>query len=195
MAHAPPTPGPPARAREAARRLSRPWRRALAVAVGAAVGLALLVGRLANATSYLSNEPQTCINCHVMTNAYATWERGSHGRVAGCVDCHVPHSNPVAALAFKASDGLRHSYVFTLRREPQVMRLSAGAVPVVQANCLRCHADPVMMVRVAGPGERRCWTCHQEVHGRARSLSSSPHVRRPAVPSAGLDWIKEGLAE
>jgi len=195
MTHRSPTRGPLTRARDAVRGLSRPWRLALAVGVGVAMGLALLVGRLANATSYLSNEPETCINCHVMTNAYATWRRGSHGRVAVCVDCHVPHGNPVAALGFKARDGLRHSYVFTLRREPQVMRLSAGAVPVVQSNCLRCHGDQLAMVRVPGPGERRCWDCHQEVHGRARSLSSSPDVRRPELPSAGLDWFKEELDE
>ena len=38
---------------------------------GVAVGMALLVARLANATSYLSDSPETCINCHVMTDAYA----------------------------------------------------------------------------------------------------------------------------
>jgi cytochrome c nitrite reductase small subunit len=170
--------------------LSRRARWAVFGALGAAAGLALVVARVANATSYLSDDSKTCINCHVMTNAYATWQRGSHGKVAVCNDCHVPHSNPVATWAFKARDGLRHSYVFTLRAEPQVMRLSAGAVPVVQANCVRCHADRLVMVRLAGPAERRCWDCHQGIHGPVRSLSSSPAVRRPQLPSAGLDWMK-----
>lgn len=74
--------------------------------------------RIANATSYLSDSPQTCINCHVMTDAYASWQRGSHGRVAVCVDCHVPHSNLVAKYAYKSRDGLKHSCVFTMRKEP-----------------------------------------------------------------------------
>ncbi len=69
---------------------------------GVAVGMALLLVRIANGTSYLSDKPETCMNCHVMTDAYASWQRGSHGRVAVCVDCHVPHSNLVAKYAFKS---------------------------------------------------------------------------------------------
>ena len=160
---------------------------------GVAMGAALVLARIANATSYLSDEPQTCINCHVMTDAYASWQRGSHGRVAVCVDCHVPHSNLVAKYAFKGRDGLKHSYVFTRGTQPQVLALSAGAVPVVQVNCVRCHDHQVMMVRVAGSSERRCWDCHQGMHGETRSLSASPAVLRPRLPAAGLDWIeKEG---
>ena len=96
-------------------------RRAIYLLAGLAAGLALFIARISNAASYLSDAPQTCINCHVMTDAYASWQRGSHGKVAICNDCHVPHSNPVAKYAFKASDGLKHSYVFTFRLEPQVL--------------------------------------------------------------------------
>lgn len=160
--------------------------------LGVGGGLVLVTARTANAPSYLSDDPETCINCHVMTSAYATWQRGSHGRSAVCVDCHLPHSNPVANLTYKARDGLWHSWVFTMRREPQVLRLSKSAVPVVQANCVRCHFDQLAMTRLAGAKERTCWDCHLEIHGRARSLSSSPHILRPRLPSAGLDWMKKG---
>ncbi len=159
--------------------------------VGAAVGLALVVARISNAVSYLSDSPETCMNCHVMTDAYATWKRGSHARVTVCVDCHVPHENPVAKLAFKGKDGMRHSAVFTLRTEPQVMQLSKGAVPVVQSNCLRCHANQFAMIRLAETSERACWNCHDNIHGKVRSLSASPEILRPALPSAGLDWMKK----
>lgn len=157
--------------------------------VGAGVGMALLLARVANATSYLSDNPQTCINCHVMTDAYASWQRGSHGRVAVCIDCHVPHENLVAKYAYKSRDGLKHSYVFTTRSEPQVLNLSAPAVTVVQANCVRCHSRQVMMVAAAGP-QRRCWDCHQNIHGKVRSLSASPIELRPGLPDAGLEWMK-----
>jgi cytochrome c nitrite reductase small subunit len=161
---------------------------------GAALGMALVLTRIANATSYLSDEPQACINCHVMTDAYASWQRGSHGQVAVCVDCHVPHSSFVAKYAYKARDGLKHSYVFTMRKEPQVLRLSARAVPVVQANCVRCHDHQLMMIRLAGSAERRCWDCHQGFHGKTRSLSASPSMLRPGLPAAGLDWIKKEIS-
>lgn len=172
--------------------LPRLWRFATFLALGVAVGLAIAVARVSNAASYLTDSPEACINCHVMTDAYATWQRGSHRHVAVCSDCHVPHSNLVAKQAFKATDGLRHAAVFTFRLEPQVLRLSPGAVRVVQANCLRCHADQFAMIRLFETSERRCWDCHSNIHGEARSLSSSPHVLRPKLPSAGLEWMKKG---
>jgi len=169
------------------------WRLPCFLMLGMAAGAGLFVMHDSRATSYLSDAPETCMNCHVMTDAYATWQRGSHARAAVCVDCHVPQTNLIAALAFKAADGLRHSYVFTIRAEPQVLRLNPGAVPVVQGNCLRCHAERLAMVRLAAAAERTCWDCHHNIHGQVQSLSASPHVLRPDLPSAGLRWIKERM--
>jgi len=171
--------------------LSRPWRIAVYSLVGVAVGLAIVVARISNAASYMSSSPLACINCHVMTDAYASWQRGSHGRVAVCVDCHVPHDNIVAKLAFKGADGLKHSAVFTMGTAPQVLRLSAPARPVVQANCTRCHEDQLGMIRLPGPQERTCWDCHNNIHGSVRSLSASPTALRPPLPEAGLDWMNK----
>lgn len=162
----------------------------MVVAFGVAAGGGVVVARISNMVSYFSDVPETCMNCHVMTDAYATWKRGSHSRVAVCTDCHVPHSNPVAKWFFKGKDGMRHSAVFTLRTEPQVLRLSDGAVPVVQASCLHCHSDQFAMVRLAEVSERKCWDCHNSIHGKVHSLSASPEVLRPKLPSAGLDWMK-----
>ena len=158
----------------------------MCVCAGVVLGLAVVVARIARATSYLSDAPETCMNCHVMSDAYASWQRGSHARAAKCVDCHIPHSNPVAKLAFKAADGLRHSYVFTMGTQPQVLKLSKGAVPVVQANCLRCHAERFAMVRLPGVEERKCWDCHNTIHGKVHGLSASPRALRPRLPDAGL---------
>ncbi|UCD50769.1 MAG: cytochrome c nitrite reductase small subunit [Phycisphaerales bacterium] len=168
------------------------WQILIYLLVGIAVGVGLFVARIANAASYLSDSPETCMNCHVMSDAYASWQRGSHARVAACTDCHVPHSNLVAKYAYKARDGMKHSYVFTMKQEPQVMELSAGAVPVVQANCVDCHSDQLTMIRLAGSAERQCWDCHQNIHGSVRSLSASPAALRPGLPDAGLDWMKKG---
>ncbi len=166
------------------------WRLAAFTFGGAACGLALVVAHISNAASYLSDKPEACLNCHVMNNAYATWQHGSHAHVAECSDCHLPHQNPIAEKAFQARDGLRHSYVFTFRLEPQALHLSEGAKPVVQENCLRCHANQFMMARLASVSERRCWDCHSGVHGRVISLSATPHAQRPPIPDAGLEWMK-----
>jgi cytochrome c nitrite reductase small subunit len=174
--------------------LPRGWRIAVLAAGGVAIGLAIVVARIANATSYLSDSPETCVNCHVMTDAYATWQRGSHRHVAVCNDCHVPHTSVAAQYAFKARDGTRHSYVYTMRTEPQVLRLSRGAEPVVEANCLRCHGELVAMTSLSSGG-RHCWDCHTNTHGHVQSLSSSPEALRPRLPSAGLEWMKKGQTQ
>jgi cytochrome c nitrite reductase small subunit len=164
------------------------WRYAWAVAGGLLGGLGLLTFQVGNAASYLTDDPKACINCHIMTPYYASWERSSHKEVAVCNDCHVPQENVVNKLAFKAMDGMRHSTMFTLRLEPQVLILNPAAVPVVQSNCVRCHEHQIMNTPMgSSQHERLCWDCHRETpHGLTQSLSSSPHVRRPRLPSAGI---------
>ena len=172
--------------------LPRVWQWAIYSLAGIAAGMALLLVRISNAASYLSDSPRTCMNCHVMTDAYASWQRGSHGRVTVCNDCHVPHDNILAKSAFKAMDGTRHSYVFTMRQEPQVLQLSKGAVPVVQQNCVRCHMNQFEMIRLSDSTQQHCWSCHNNIHGAVHGLSVSPQQLRPPLPKAGLDLKKNG---
>jgi len=78
--------------------------------------------------------------------------------------------------------------VFTMRWEPQVIRLSQAAVPVVEENCRRCHAEVIEEVASAvhEAGDLRCWDCHRQVpHGEVRSLSAVPDVFRPQLGPAG----------
>ncbi len=154
--------------------------------IGALIGLGLFTVHVSRATSYLSDAPETCMNCHVMTTQYLTWRHGSHAGAATCNDCHVPHTSLAAQYGFKAKDGLWHATVFTLRWEPQAIRLSAGAVPVVEQNCRRCHAETIGDVAAAvhQPGDLRCWDCHRETpHGSVRSLAATPDVFQPRLPT------------
>jgi cytochrome c nitrite reductase small subunit len=146
----------------------------------------MAVGKVSRVTSYLSDDPEACVNCHVMRPQYASWQHSSHAS-ATCNDCHVPHDTILNAYAFKARDGLYHSVIFTLRLEPQVIRMSRGAVPVVEGNCRRCHGRVIeeVSLRRRQPGDHRCWDCHREVpHGRVRSLSAAPRVMSPQLPPA-----------
>lgn len=154
---------------------------------GIIIGTILFIVRISNAVSYLSDAPLTCINCHIMTDAYASWQRGSHGRVAVCIDCHLPHDNIVGKYAFKAFDGGKHSAVFTMRKEPQILHLSTAARPVVQQNCLRCHQNQFVMISLSDSTQQACWNCHSNIHGEAQSLSASPETLRPKLPKAGLN--------
>jgi cytochrome c nitrite reductase small subunit len=163
------------------------WRPAGFLMLGMTAGMGLLVFHISRAASYLSDSPETCMNCHVMTTQYVTWQHSSHAGVATCNDCHVPHTSLPAQYGFKAKDGLWHATVFTMRWEPQVIRLSVGAIPVVENNCRRCHAAVVAEVAPAvhQSGNLRCWDCHRETpHGSVRSLSATPGVFQPQLPPA-----------
>jgi cytochrome c nitrite reductase small subunit len=169
----------------ALRFLAPGWRPAGFLMLGVTAGMGLFVIHVSRAASYMSDAPDTCMNCHVMTTQYVTWQHSSHAGVATCNDCHVPHTSLAAQYGFKTKDGLWHATVFTMRWEPQVIRLSPGAVSVVENNCRRCHAHVVADVGPAAhkQGDLRCWDCHREVpHGTVRSLSATPGVLQPHLP-------------
>lgn len=160
--------------------------------LGAVVGMAGYVAYISNAASYLSDDPKACINCHIMNPMYASWQHSSHGRATTCNDCHVPHDSVVSKYWFKANDGLRHSLLFTLRRERQVIRAIPASREVIQANCIRCHANVVS----EAPGlrahdtDRSCLDCHREVpHGRVNSLSATPNAAIPPLSPVTPKWF------
>ncbi|MEL7001680.1 MAG: cytochrome c nitrite reductase small subunit [Bacteroidota bacterium] len=159
----------------------RVWRTPVIVLMGAIVGLGIYMIKTANVTSYLTDDPKACINCHVMTTEYITWRHSSHGEVASCNDCHVPHDNVFKQYAFKAKDGLYHATIYTLRTEPQAIVMHEAGQEVVQNNCIRCHSDQVTDPKTASWTsdhltsrlDRTCWECHRETpHGRVKSLSA-----------------------
>lgn len=159
----------------------RPWRNAVLILMGMIVGLSLYLAHVANVTSYLTDDPKACVNCHVMTPQFITWNHSSHREVANCNDCHVPQDNVFKKYLFKAKDGLYHATIFTLRAEPQAIVMHEAGQEAVQGNCIRCHGDQVtdpksmswIASHEASRTERTCWDCHREIpHGRIRSLTS-----------------------
>lgn len=176
------------------------WQLPVIVLAGIFCGLGMLTIHISRAPSYLSDDPRTCINCHVMYPHYATWSHSSHREVATCNDCHVPQNNFFRTYFFKAKDGMRHASIFTMRWEPQVIQIKEAGIGVVQENCIRCHRDMVDMVNIVevsgdnylkGAG-KRCWDCHREVpHGTVNSLASAPHALVPRLPSVLPNWLQK----
>jgi cytochrome c nitrite reductase small subunit len=178
------------------------WKMPVIIILGIFTGLLILVFHIANGTSYMSDKPETCVNCHVMFPQYSSWQHSSHARVATCNDCHVPHDNFISKYLFKASDGLRHTAMFTLRLEPQVIHIKEAGQEVVHENCERCHQGLLDYVHSAAQDrgyedteeEEPCWKCHQEVpHGTVSSLSSFPNARVPKLSPVVPDWIDNAL--
>lgn len=170
------------------------WSFTVLIVMGILAGFVIFLVYISRFHAYLSEDPKTCINCHVMSSQYASWFHSSHREVATCNDCHVPHDNIFNKYYFKASDGLRHASIFTLRNEPQVIRIREEAKPVVQDNCIRCHESLFHGPSLSGVSQRvetrLCWGCHREVpHGTVSSLSSDPDAQIPLPTSPVPDWI------
>ena len=93
--------------------------------------------------------------------------------------------------------------MFTLRKEPEVIKIKEAGIEVVQDNCKRCH---IKLNEIVSLGEftfedvhtgdgKLCWDCHREVpHGRVHSLSSTPDAFIPekiyTVPKRLKSWFK-----
>jgi len=175
------------------------WRIPVIVVSGILVGLFFYLGRISRVASYLSDNPSTCMNCHIMAPQYATWSHSAHRELTNCNDCHVPHNNVLNKYFFKAKDGIRHATMFTLRREPQVIFIKEEGKKVVQKNCIRCHLDLLTDEKVMNRtlayqhqrSERPCWECHRETpHGRVNSLSSVPYARVPVPGNPLPEWLR-----
>jgi cytochrome c nitrite reductase small subunit len=181
------------------------WKLPVIILSGIFAGLAVYIFVISNASSYLSDKPETCINCHVMNPQYATWQHSSHREVANCNDCHVPHNNFINKYFFKAKDGMRHATMFTLRLEPQVIQIKEAGKRVVHQNCIRCHGKllevPHMQSTIhseyyADRIGRQCWDCHRETpHGRVNSLSAVPNARISQQGNPVPDWLLKHTQE
>jgi cytochrome c nitrite reductase small subunit len=153
------------------------WKLPVLIISGIFAGLAVVTFYMSKAHSYLSDNPETCTNCHVMAPQYATWNHSSHREWAHCNDCHVPQDHIFNTYYFKAKDGLRHATIFTLRNEPQVIFIKEEGAEAVHRNCIRCHSDLLVDPQLEATAadhwhhrtDRKCWECHREIpHGRVQ---------------------------
>ena len=149
--------------------MSRQWNRGFfwvsCLMIGILIGLGSYTFRYAEGLSYLSNDPQACINCHVMQDQFDSWLRSSHKGVATCNECHVPHTFPEKYLT-KMQNGWNHSKAFTLQNYPQPIRIRQNNRVALQHNCIACHQTAVS--QIAGHadvqlGAARCTQCHRSV--------------------------------
>ncbi|MCE1229019.1 MAG: cytochrome c nitrite reductase small subunit [Firmicutes bacterium] len=150
------------------------------ILVGVLVGSGMFTFVTAHGTSYLSNNPDVCVNCHVMREEYDGWRHGSHHAAAVCNDCHLPHDNVVHKFFVKASNGYYHSKAFTLMNFPDPIRIKPSNAKVLEDNCIRCHNTTIDEITAHGtlgvpsdPTQKAdlygCVRCHSSVgHGPTR---------------------------
>ncbi len=149
--------------------MTRPRKLAISAALltGIAAGLGFFTFGYARGASYLTNDPAACANCHVMSEHYSAWLKGSHRSVATCNDCHTPH-NLVGKYTTKALNGFWHSFYFTTGRYPDPLRITPRNHRVTEQACRYCHSEIVSAIDLdahstgpAAAGEAAsCIRCH-----------------------------------
>jgi cytochrome c nitrite reductase small subunit len=143
---------------------------AACVLLGSAVGIGAYTFVYANGASYLSNNPDVCGNCHIMRDHLSAWTQGSHSNVATCNDCHTPPGSKVGKYATKASNGFRHSLLFTTGGFADPLRITDANTQVTERACRSCHTNMLTAIEPdahAGPVDGRdaisCLRCHSRV--------------------------------
>jgi cytochrome c nitrite reductase small subunit len=140
--------------------------------------LALLIGMLAGVGgytfwyargySYLLDDPNACVNCHIMREPYDHWSRASHKHVATCNDCHTPHQF-IGKWTTKVINGWNHSYAFTFDAYPDPIVITPRNARIVRQACLKCHSQLVAEILPSHAMATKpldCVQCHRTVgHG------------------------------
>ncbi len=133
----------------------------LAAGLGLLLGLGGFTFQRAEGLSYLSDDPASCMNCHVMRDQYETWNHSSHRNWATCNDCHTP-KNFVGKWATKAINGWNHSVKFTTMNFEEPIRINEMNKRIAVNRCLDCHGaiTAQMNLHSTDPDEVRCLDCH-----------------------------------
>jgi cytochrome c nitrite reductase small subunit len=133
------------------------------------IGLGLFTFVYARGDSYLSDDPNTCNNCHVMRDHFNAWQHSSHARVATCNDCHTPHDSFLSKWLVKGINGFNHSVAFTFGTYGEVLHIRQFNADVVQANCLYCHDTAVSVIApFHDESDPDCMSCHAGIGHRTR---------------------------
>jgi len=147
-----------------ARRTSTALWTTLAVCVGLLTGVGVFTFGYAKGASYLTNDPNACVNCHVMRDEHAGWMKSSHAHVAVCNDCHSP-AGFVPKYYTKARNGFFHSLAFTTGHFPDNIHINQFNYGVTRNACSKCHQEmtsAMEAVRGHAPGVD-CIPCHSRV--------------------------------
>jgi cytochrome c nitrite reductase small subunit len=136
----------------------------LAALLGVLAGLGVFTFNYAEGLSYLSNDPNACVNCHIMREQYQGWTHSSHKEFAACNDCHTPHTF-VRKWLTKGLNGWNHSFAFTTGNFDEPIRIKERNAKIVQENCVDCHQVLVSQIEnsVLHDEEVECVRCHSEV--------------------------------
>lgn len=137
----------------------------LGAILGLAGGVGLFTFSYARGSSYLTDDPAACANCHIMSEQFQAWNRSSHRAVAVCNDCHTP-AGLVPKYVTKGINGFNHSFAFTTGRFPEPIQITARNRAIARAACRKCHAELTAAIDphpTGSPAALDCLACHRDV--------------------------------
>lgn len=138
----------------------------LGIAIGLAIGVGAYTFVYARGYSYMTDNAEACVNCHIMQDQFSGWVKSSHRAVAVCNDCHTP-PGLVAKYATKARNGFWHSYYFTTGWFDDNIHITARGLEVAEQACRKCHQEIVQAIEGPHPevadARTSCIRCHRSV--------------------------------
>ena len=138
----------------------------LGIALGLVVGIGVYTFVYARGYSYMSDNADACVNCHIMQDQYSAWLKSSHRAVAVCNDCHTP-PGLIPKYATKAQNGFWHSYYFTTGWYPDNIHITQRGRDVAEKACRKCHQEIVEAIEgphsELGDSQTNCLRCHNSV--------------------------------
>ena len=124
--------------------------------------------------SYLSKNPEACVNCHIMNPQYDSWQKASHHTAATCAQCHLPQGSFVGKYMSKAENGFNHSKAFTLQNFHEPIAITQKNSRILQKNCIYCHSQITENLTHGSTTDTdavSCVHCHRSVgHGEPLGL-------------------------
>jgi cytochrome c nitrite reductase small subunit len=128
------------------------------------IGLGFYTFGYARGSSYMTDDPKACANCHVMNTQYSGWMKSSHRNAAVCNDCHTP-AGFIPKYFTKALNGFHHSLAFTSGRFPDEIIVTGRNLKVAEDACMKCHQDITDGIRSTRhpKDDVSCTTCHRDV--------------------------------
>ena len=137
--------------------------------LGILVGLSLFTFVYARGGSYFLDDPQACLNCHIMRDQYDAWNHSTHKQVANCNSCHTP-KNLFGKYLVKGVNGWNHSLAFTTGKFADPLRIRPFNRKIAIANCIRCHQGVTSrMIDNAQGQQADCLACHGNVGHSTRN--------------------------
>lgn len=141
------------------------WKTTLAFLVpGIILGMAVYTFAFARGHSYLSDNSEACVNCHVMRDQFLSWHKSSHGAVANCNSCHTPPGT-LSKYLTKAQNGVAHAWAFSTGFYPENIRITDRNKEVTVRACIGCHGNvfshPAPLQDAAK--DHSCLQCHSDV--------------------------------